>query len=110
MCTHVCVTGREGADECEHMGDGVCGDDWEGVNSVGVTGGHACGEGVCDCEQGHAGVLGGVGAWKETSVGLRGFVSKTWLPSSPQSWAEAKFVEAWRAWASTPTTGSYRWC
>ena len=56
------MTGREGADECEHMGDGVCGDDWEGVNSVGVTGGHACGEGVCDCEQGHAGVLGGSGS------------------------------------------------
>lgn len=51
----------------------------------------------CDSVQGHAGVLGGCGSLEgDKSRGEGVFVPETWLPSSPQSWAEAKFVGAQR--------------
>lgn len=52
----------------------------------------------CDCVQGHTGVLGE--GWEPRRRQVWGggvFVPEMWLPSSPESWAEAKFVGAQRA-------------
>lgn len=91
----VCVTGNEGAGECEHphdSGRGLGSCTWGGHTCVLHV--QVCGR-MCDCMQGHAGVSGKWEPKKESSLRSKGVLS-TRL-GSLQDPKVGQFMEALRA-------------